>query len=104
MEVGLRYPQKFAGLVGISGWVCALETVLKELSPVARNQRFLLTHGTFDPLVPIGRTRQQVVDLRGAGLNVEWHEFAKPHTLAGEEEIRVIRDFVRKGYEQVEGN
>lgn len=103
MEVGLRYSHKLAGLVGISGWVCALEIVLKELSPVARNQRFLLTHGTFDPLVPFARTQQQVVDLRGAGLNVEWHEFAKPHTIAGEEELRVIREFVRAGYADIVG-
>jgi len=98
MEVGLRYPHRFTGLVGISGWVCALEQALKELSPVARDQRFLLTHGTFDPIVPFSQTRQQVVALQAAGLQVAWHEFAKPHTIAGEEELRVIREFVRQGY------
>ena len=99
METGLRYPHKFAGLVGISGWVCAIESALKELSPVAREQRFLMTHGTFDPVVAFAQTRKQVADLQAAGLRVEWHEFAKPHTIAGEEEMRVIREFVRAGYE-----
>jgi phospholipase/carboxylesterase len=99
MDVGLRYPHKFAGLVGISGWVCELDKVLQELSPVPRAQRFLVTHGTFDPVVPFERTRPQIKQLQAAGLNVEWHEFAKPHTIAGEEEMRVIREFVRKGYE-----
>lgn len=103
MEVGFRYPHKFAGLVGISGWVCALEIALKELSPVAREQRFLMTHGTFDPVVAFGRTRKQVAELKAAGLRVEWHEFAKPHTIAGEEEMRAIREFVRAGYADVVG-
>jgi len=103
MEAGLRYPHKFAGLVGISGWVCELKKVLEELSPVAREQRFLMTHGTFDSVAAIGRTRRQVTDLQAAGLRVEWHEFAKPHTIAGEEEIRVIREFVRAGYADVVG-
>lgn len=35
---------------------------------------------------------------KGAGLNIAWHEFAaKPHTIAGEEEMRVIREFVKAG-------
>jgi len=103
MEVGLRYPHSFAGLVGISGWVCALERALQELSPVARAQRILMTHGTFDPIVSFARTRKQVDELRAAGLHVEWHEFAKPHTIAGEEELRVIREFVRAGHADIVG-
>lgn len=100
MDIGLRYRHKFAGLVGISGWVGGLEIALKELSPMAREQRFLMTHGTFDPIVPFAQTRNQVAELKAAGLRMEWHEFAKPHTIAGEEEMRVIREFVRAGYEK----
>jgi phospholipase/carboxylesterase len=58
-----------------------------------------VTHGTFDPVVPFERTRQQITQLKAAGLQVDWREFAKPHTIAGEEELRVIREFVRKGYQ-----
>jgi phospholipase/carboxylesterase len=97
LDAGLHYPHRFAGLVGISGWVCEAERVLKELSPVAKQQRFLVTHGTHDPVVPFARTRQQVEWCKGAGLNIEWHEFAKPHTIAGEEELRVIREFLKAG-------
>ncbi|MGH7988612.1 MAG: alpha/beta hydrolase [Limisphaerales bacterium] len=98
IDVGLRYPRKFAGLVGISGWICEPEKVLKELSPVAREQRLLMTHGTSDPLVPIEKVRPQIPLLKAAGLNVEWREFPKAHTIHGEEEISVIREFVRAGY------
>lgn len=103
MEAGLRYPHRFAGLVGISGWVCGSKQVLQELSPVAREQRFLVTHGTLDPVVAIEQTRPQIAALQAAGLRLAWREFRKAHTIAGEEELTVIRDFVRAGYGDVVG-
>jgi phospholipase/carboxylesterase len=98
IEVGCRYPHRFAGIVGISGYVCEPETLVKELSPVAKAQRFLLTHGTYDPLLPIAVTREQVKTLKAAGLNIEWREFRKEHTIAGEEELEVVRKFVQSGF------
>ena len=97
LEIGLRYPHRLAGVVGISGWVCEPEKLLKELSPVATQQRLLVTHGKLDPLVPFDLTCGQVLQLKAAGLNVEWHEFAKVHTII-EDELAVVRDFVRAGY------
>lgn len=97
IDAGLHYPHRFAGLVGISGWICEAEKVLKELSPTAKAQRFLITHGTHDPVVAFERTRKQIAAAKSAGLNIAWHEFGKPHTIAGEEEMRVIRDFVKIG-------
>ena len=52
IEVGARYPHRFAGLVGISGYVSDPEELVEELSPVARQQRLLITHGFEDPIVP----------------------------------------------------
>lgn len=94
LEVGARYPRRLAGLVGISGYVHQPESLVQALSPVARQQRFLLTHGTRDPLLPIAPVRRQVARLREAGLDIEWHEFEKEHTIAGEEELEIIRRFV----------
>lgn len=98
VEVGLRYAQKLAGIVGISGYVCDVDNLVEELSPVAMQQRLLITHGTVDTVVPFAVTREQINVLKAAGLHVEWHEFVKPHTIAGEEELEVIRKFVRAGY------
>ena len=97
IDVGLHYPHRFAGLVGISGWISECDKVLANLSPLAKQQRFLVTHGTHDPLVPFDGTRRQVEQAKAAGLNIAWHEFMKPHTIAGEEELRVIRQFVSAG-------
>ena len=94
IEVGLRYPKVFAGLVGVSGYAHEPEKLLTELSPVAREQRFLVTHGTEDPLIPFQGVREQIRMLQRAGLNIEWRQFVKEHTIAGEEEVDVIRRFI----------
>jgi phospholipase/carboxylesterase len=99
LEVGIRYPHRFAGLIGVSGYVHEPENLVREFSPVARQQRFLLTHGTYDPLIPLRPVREQVSILKAAGLNIEWHEFEKEHTIAGAQEIAVIRNFVQKCFE-----
>ena len=99
MEVGCRYPHRLAGLVGISGYIYQPEVLVRELSPVAREQRFLLTHGAYDPLIPLAVTRAQVKLLETAGLNITWREFPKAHTIAGEAEFAVIREFITAAYQ-----
>ena len=98
LETGLHYPHRLAGIVGISGWVFDIEKLIRDLTPVAKSQRLLITHGQFDPLLPFAEAREQARKLKAAGLNIVWHEFPKEHTIHGEEEIAVIRDFVRSGY------
>lgn len=98
VEVGLRYPHRLAGLADISGWVFEIEKLLKELSSVAHEQRLLITHGPFDPVIPFDPVREQANTLKMAKLGVEWHQFPKGHIIYGEDEISVIREFVRMGY------
>jgi phospholipase/carboxylesterase len=99
IEIGARHRHHLAGIVGISGYVYEPERLVKELAPEAARQRFLLTHGTEDPLIPITRVRPQIDVLQRAGLQIDWREFVKGHTIAGEEEMSVVREFVRNSYE-----
>ena len=98
IDVGFRYPRRLAGLVGVSGYVHSPRELLTELPPAALEQRLLFTHGTYDPLVPIAPVRAQVAELQAAGLRIQWREFAKDHTIAGEEELDLIRKFVCDSY------
>jgi len=97
VEVGLRYPYRLAGVVCLSGCVCEPEKLIQELSPVAARQRLLVTHGTLDPLIPFAEVRAQVNTLKTAGLQIEWREFVKVHTII-EPEMEVIRGFVQAGF------
>jgi len=95
-EAGLKYPHRFAGLIGISGYVFQHEKVARELSPVAREQNFLITHGRFDQLIPFEDVKEQIQFMKGLGLQIEWREFDKAHTIAGEEELSVFRQFIEE--------
>jgi phospholipase/carboxylesterase len=94
LDVAARYPHRLAGVVGISGYVCEPERLVRELSPVAKQQQFLVTHGTYDPLLPLAETRAHIELLQRAGLDIRWEEFRKEHTIAGRAEIDLIREFV----------
>jgi phospholipase/carboxylesterase len=98
IEVGVRYPHRLAGIVGISGVVSQPDKLIEEQSPIAKHQRFLVTHGTMDHMLPFAATRDQIKRLQAAGLNLEFREFLKDHTIAGEEELSLIREFVRGGF------
>jgi phospholipase/carboxylesterase len=98
VDVGLRYPHRFAGLVDISGWVFEIDKLLADLSPAAREQRLLITHGPFDPLIPFDPVREQANKLKLAKLKVDWRQYPKGHTIYGQEEISAIREFVKAGY------
>ncbi len=96
VDVGFRYPHRLAGLIGVSGYIHEPETLVRELSPVACEQRMLFTHGTEDPLIPSADVRRQVESLQDAKLSIEWREFPKAHTIAGEMELMVIRNFIER--------
>ena len=98
VDVGFRYPHLFAGLVGISGYVHRPELLEQQLSPMAARQRMLFTHGIQDSLIPFEAVREQVHRLQRAGLQIQWREFHKGHTIAGEEELSVIREFIASRY------
>lgn len=95
MEVAMRYPHRLAGCVGVSGYIHEPEQAITELSPVAKEQKILFTLGTFDPLIPAEKVKGQLNQLRqDGGLQIQLEELPKEHTIAGEEELSLIRDFI----------
>ena len=89
-ETGLRYKARFAGIIGVSGYVHKPERLPEIASPVVPQQKFLVTHGTKDPLIPLPLVRPQICALQAGGLAIEFHEFEKEHTII-EPEIELFR-------------
>jgi phospholipase/carboxylesterase len=94
LDFALRYEGALAGIVGVSGYAFGLERLPAELHPRAREQAWLVTHGTDDELLPIARTRAQMEQLRALGVPIEWHEFPKAHTIDPERELPLIRGWI----------
>ena len=92
-ETALRYPRRLAGIIGVSGYVHDAPRLLKLASPVAREQRLLITHGTEDPLIPLRQSQTDFALLKGEGIQIDYRAFPKVHTII-EPELALFRSFI----------
>jgi phospholipase/carboxylesterase len=96
-ETAVRYPHRLAGVIGVSGYIHDVQRLLKLASPVARDQKFLITHGTEDPLIPLADAQKDFDALKSAGFQVEFHAFPKGHTII-EPELSLLRGFISQRF------
>lgn len=94
-DIGLNYPKKLGGVVGISGYFHFFPRWKSELSPDASKTPWLFTHGHQDDVLPLAETKFGVEQLKKAGLHVDWVEMDKEHVLE-ETEYPMIRKWVRE--------
>ena len=85
VDVGLRCPQVLGGICGVSGYVGFPEEYPEKLSDVARRQKFLITHGVRDPMVPFGPAAGQFAELQKQGVPLDFKIYDKDHTILPEE-------------------
>ncbi len=102
VETGFRYPHSLAGCIGVSGFIHRLESLFLEASPHAKEQHFLLTHGSYDPLIPAQPVGDQVEQMKQKGFACEWQIYPKEHTIYGDVEIQCFRDFLERRKEAIE--
>ena len=85
LGAGLRYGQRLAGLVGLSGYLpladrtAAEHHVANQLTPV------FLGHGRNDGIVPLARGSAARDLLQQWGQPVEWHDYPMEHSVSMEE-------------------
>lgn len=98
-ETAVRYPARLAGVIGVSGYIHDVQRLLKLASPIAREQRFLITHGTEDPLIPVREAQADFATLKADRFQIDFRTFPKVHTII-EPELALFRTFIneRLGY------
>ncbi len=79
-RVGLTYPDRFAGVVAINGWIPTGFTPLAHLK-ACRELRILVVHGEWNGRAPVGRARRDVSTLRAGGLQVSFQSYPCAHRL-----------------------
>ena len=82
---GLRYPQRLAGLVGLSGYLPLAGSTAAEAAAANRGLPIFLAHGTQDPVLVFERGRRSRDELLALGYPVEWHEYPMPHSVSPQE-------------------
>ena len=85
LHTGLRYSQKLAGIMALSGYLPLAETLAAERSAANAHTPVFMAHGTQDPVVIPARgeaTRDLLVKL---GQPVQWHSYPMQHSVHPQE-------------------
>jgi phospholipase/carboxylesterase len=85
LQTGLRHPERIAGIMALSTYVPVGETLTAEASAANRDVPIFMAHGSYDPVIPLGRAEQSRGLLQSLGYPVEWREYGMPHSVCPEE-------------------
>ena len=89
LMTGLRYPERLAGLAGLSGYLPLAESTARECHPANQKTSIFLAHGRQDPVVPLHRAQASRDLLKQLGYPVQWQEYPMPHSVCQQE----VQDF-----------
>ncbi len=85
LMTALRYPERLAGAVGLSGYLPLAATTAAERAPANTDLPIFMAHGRQDPIVVPARGTASRDALRALGHEVEWHDYPMPHSVCAEE-------------------
>lgn len=85
LHTGLRYTDKLAGIMGLSGYLPLHQSIAAELSLANRETPVFLAHGSMDPVVSVQSGKDSHKRLLDLGVPVQWHEYPMAHQVCMEE-------------------
>ena len=91
LHVGLRYPQRLAGIMALSAYLLFPERLQNEHTKANSETPVFLAHGSQDPVVPFFLGEAVGSALAAGKWPVEWHSYPIPHSVSPEEIVDVGR-------------
>ncbi|MGB7194670.1 MAG: carboxylesterase [Collimonas pratensis] len=95
LQTGLRYPQKLAGLMCLSGYLPLNDKIAAERHAANQHTPIFQAHGRADPVVLVNRAEMSRDLLLQLGYSVEWHEYMMQHSVCAEE-VADIGNWLRR--------
>lgn len=92
---GLRHAERLAGLVGLSGYLPLAARTAAERSAANAGVPIFLAHGRDDPMIALDRATASRDALLALGYDVEWHDYAMPHSVCMDEIVDLNRWLLR---------
>jgi phospholipase/carboxylesterase len=92
---GLRYAERLAGIMALSGYLPLASTTTAERSATNQHTPIFMAHGRQDNVVVIARAHESREALKALGYEIEWHDYAMPHSVC-EEEVADINVWLLK--------
>ncbi len=89
LHLGLRHPDRLAGIMALSTYVHDHEHLTDEISFASVDVPIFMAHGLMDPMIPIARAVTSREALRRLNYQVEWHEYGMGHQVCPEEIVDI---------------
>jgi phospholipase/carboxylesterase len=86
---GPRYPEKLAGIMGLSCYLLLEDLLPAERTRVNYQTPIFLAHGNQDPVVDVRRGTEARQLLEAGGYPVEWHAYSMPHSVCPQEIVDI---------------
>jgi phospholipase/carboxylesterase len=85
LHTGIRFKEKLAGLMGLSGYLPLIDMATQERQAANAETPIFLAHGTHDPVVTLERAEASRAKLVELGYSVQWHTYPMPHSVCAQE-------------------
>jgi phospholipase/carboxylesterase len=81
LHTGLRFGQRLAGVVALSGYLPLADTIAAERAPANTDVPIFMGHGSMDPVVVPARGESTRDFLSKLGYPVQWHSYPMQHSV-----------------------
>ena len=85
LQTGLRQSERLGGILALSTYLALPETLAEEVTAASKGTPIFMAHGRSDPIVPFALGKSSRDKLQQQGYQVDWHEYAMPHSVCPEE-------------------
>lgn len=85
LHVGLRYPQRLAGLMALSCYLLFPEQLEALQNPASSGMDIFAAHGSQDPVVPYSVGKVAANNLGSLGYQVQWRVYTMAHSVCLQE-------------------
>ena len=89
-SAAFTYPEKLAGIAAFSGRVLDEIKPSVKLSTALKNLKIFISHGIYDPMLPVNYAREAKELMDSYQLNLSYHEYENGHTI----DAAVLSDFL----------
>jgi phospholipase/carboxylesterase len=81
LHTGLRFPQRLAGIMALSGYLPLAPSVLAERNSANQDTPIFLAHGDWDAVIIPERSERSRDFLEANGYDVQWKNYPMEHSL-----------------------
>lgn len=85
LYTALRYAKKLAGVIALSTYLPAADSLAAELASTNQQIPIFYAHGQSDNVINIDYARESLRLLQSLNYEIEWHEYAMEHQVCAKE-------------------